>query len=64
MLYMRKVFLGWIPGLSTYDFAHAKVKKSIFSLKILEFVGDIDIILNEFQSWFNSTIKIRIRIPE
>jgi len=32
-----------------HGFAHVIVKKSIFDSKILEFVGNIDIILNEFQ---------------
>ena len=36
--------------LPAYSFAHAKVKKSILNPKILEFVGDIGIILNVFQS--------------
>lgn len=35
--------------LPTYDFAHAKKEKLIFSSKILEFVGDIGIISNDFQ---------------
>ena len=30
--------------------AHAKVRKSIFKPKILEFVSDIGIILNDFQN--------------
>jgi len=44
--------------LPTYGFAHAKVKKSIFISGILEFIGDIDIIFNDFQSWFWWAIKI------
>ena len=35
-------------NLPAYGFAHAKVKKTTFGPKILEFVGDIDIILNDF----------------
>jgi len=42
----------------TYAFANAKLKKSIFNRKIPEFLGDIGIILNTFQSWFPSTIEI------
>jgi len=34
-------------GLFAYGFAHAKVKKSILNPKILEFVDDIGIILND-----------------
>ena len=33
-----------------------KLKKSIFKRKILDFVGDIGIILNHFLSLFHSTI--------
>ena len=40
------------PRLPIYGFAHAKVKKSIFISIILEFIGDIGIIFNDFQSWF------------
>ena len=47
--------------LPTYDFAHAKVEKSIFDSKIQEFAGDIGVILNEFQSWCYSTIKISVK---
>ena len=45
----KYILLGW---LSTHDSAHAKIKKPIFNRKILEFVGDIGIILNDFQNWF------------
>ena len=44
------------PRLST----HAKFKKSIFHPKILQFVGEIFIISNYFQSWFSLTIKVKI----
>ena len=37
-------------GLPTYGFAHAEVQKSNFRPKILEFLGDICIIFNDFQS--------------
>ena len=43
---------------TTYGFTHAKIKKSIFNLEILEFVGDIGLILNDIQSWFYSANKI------
>ena len=33
---------------STYDYAYAKVQKSIFKPKILVFVPNIDIVLNAF----------------
>ena len=45
------------PWLST----HAKFKKSIFHQKILQFVGEIVIILNYLQSWFSLTIKIWVK---
>ena len=38
--------------MTTHGFAHAKVKISNFGPKILEHLGDIGIILNDFQSWF------------
>ena len=38
------------PRLSTYAFAHAKVKTRIFKIMTLELTGYIDIILNDFQS--------------
>ena len=47
--------------LSTYGFAHAKFKKSIFKRKVLELVDDFGIILNDFQSRFNSTINIWVK---
>ena len=43
----------------TYDFAYAKVKKSNLSPKILEFVGDIGVIYNDFSCWFYSTSRLR-----
>jgi len=49
-------------GLPIHGFAHAKVKKSIFNRKILELVGDFGIILNDFQSWLNSNINIRVKL--
>jgi len=48
--------------LPTYGFAHAKFKKSNFYPKILEFLGDIGIILNDFQSWFYTAIKIWVKL--
>ena len=42
--------------LPTYGFAHAKLKKSIFLSLILEFIGDIGIIFNDFQSCYLWTI--------
>ena len=44
-------------GLPTYGIAHAKVKKTIFYSEILEFIPNIGIIFNDFQSWFYSIIK-------
>ena len=41
-----------------HRFAYAKVKKNIFNSKLLEFVGDIDIILNDSQSLFHWTLRI------
>jgi len=56
-------WLSWIPGLRrTHGFAHAKVKKSNFNRKILELISDIGIILNDFQSWFYSAIRIRVKL--
>ena len=49
-----------LRGLSTYVFAHAKVKKSVFYSKILKFVPNIGIILNYLQSWWISIIKNRV----
>ena len=46
-----------LRGLSTYVFAHAKVKRSVFYSKILKFVLNIGIIFNYLQSWFFSIIK-------
>ena len=40
---------------ATYGFAHTKVQKSTFDPKILEFIGNIGIILNDFESWFMDT---------
>jgi len=40
---------------TNYGFAHAKIKKTIFYPKELGFLGDIDIILNDFQSWLYSS---------
>ena len=48
--------------LPTYGFAYAKSNKWIFDPKILEVVDDIGIICNDFQSWFNSTIKISVTL--
>ena len=48
--------------LPAYDFAHAEVKKSNFCPKILEFLDDIGIILNDFQSLFYSAIKIWVKL--
>ena len=42
--------------MATHCFAHAKVKKSFFNLKILDFLSDIGFIRNK--SWFHSDIKI------
>ena len=50
----KTVFLSCL----THGFAHSRVKKSTFNLKILDFVGDIGIIRNDFQSWFHSIIKL------
>ena len=36
----------------TYENAYAKVKKSSFHCKILEIVGNIDIILTDFEGLF------------
>ena len=47
-------------GLPTYGFAHAKVKKSNFSSKILEFVGDIGVIYNDCSSWLFPTSQLKI----
>ena len=58
----RREYSRNFRGLPTHGFAHAKVYKTIFNRKILEFVGDIDIILNVFQSWFYSTIKIWVNL--
>ena len=44
--------------LPIYGFAHVKVKNSIFNSKILEVVGDIAIILNNFEIWFYFTTYI------
>ena len=49
------------PGLPIHSFAHAKVQKSIFIKKILVLLGDFGIILNDFQSWLNSTIEIWVK---
>ena len=50
----------------TYGFSHVKFENPIFDPKIPEFVGGIDIILNDtdddFQSWFCSTIKISVKL--
>ena len=43
----------WLP---TYGFAHVKLKKSIFLSLILEFIGDIGVIFNNFQSCYLWTI--------
>ena len=48
-------------GLPTHGFAHAKVKNLIFNLKILDFVGNIGIIRNDFSCWFHSTIKMQVK---
>ena len=48
-------------GLPTHGFAHAKSKKSIFNWKILEFIGDIGTILNDFLSWFHTSVKIWVK---
>ena len=42
----------------TYDFSYAKVKKSIFSLEILEFAGDIGIIFNDFKAHFTQQLRL------
>ena len=47
--------------LPIYGFAHAKINKSIFISRILAFIGDIDILLNDFQSWFEWAIKILVK---
>ena len=40
-----------------------KIKKmSLFDPNILEFVGDISVILNGFQSWFHSFMKIWVKL--
>ena len=44
------IYLRNFRGPPTYGFAHVKVEKLILDLKILEFAGDISIILNNFQS--------------
>ena len=36
--------------MTTYGFAHAKLKNLIFKSKILEFLDNIGIILNDFKS--------------
>ena len=43
------VLTDLVSQIPTYNFAHAKVEKMIFYSKILEFEGDIGIILNDFQ---------------
>ena len=64
------LWLGWIPGYLWTIFliqkklkmvkwsivSNAKVKNSILDPEIPEFVGDIGIIQNDFQSLFYSTI--------
>ena len=47
--------------MSTYGFAHANVKKSIFKSKILEFVDNMDIISNVFLCLFYWTIWIWVK---
>ena len=42
----------------THGFAHVNNKKPIFDSKIRVFLGDIGIIFNEFEGWFNKAIKI------
>ena len=48
-----ETFDGRMP---TYGFAHAKVKKPILSPILLDFIGNMDIILEDFQRLFYSTI--------
>ena len=45
----------------THGFTHAKVKKSFFNPKILEFVCNIGIILNDFSSRSYSAIMILVK---
>ena len=47
----QRIFLGYprnFRRLPAYGFTHAKVKKSIFNLKILELEPNIGITLNDF----------------
>ena len=48
----------------TQGFAHTKVKKSIFKSKILEFVGYMDIIWNDYQCLFYSFIYNKVEKPK
>ena len=54
-IWVLKIFVNL--RMLTYTLAHAKVKKSIFNSKILELVGNIDIILIRIQSLFNSKCR-------
>lgn len=45
-----------------YGYAHAKVKKSVFSPKILELVSNNGIFLSDFQIKFYSILKIRVKL--
>ena len=42
----------------TYDFAHAKVKKSNFSPKSLEFIGDIRIFFMTLKAGFTQILRL------
>ena len=60
-----KIFDFWAFQIKMYmpeeSLAHAKIKKSFFSPKILEFIGDIGVILNDFWSRFYVAIKIWVK---
>ena len=45
---MHMIYPRNFRGIPAHGFANVKVKKSIFNPKILEFMGDIGIILNDF----------------
>ena len=45
-------------GLLNYHFTHAKLKKSNFSPKNQEFVGEISIILNDFKANLTQLLKL------
>ena len=48
--------------LPTYGYTHAKIKNLDFNPEISEFIGDIGTILNDFQTWFYSTMIIWVKL--